>query len=115
LHQDVQSLYASLCWISKQVVWRYTRGIIEVTKYVFFGPGAVIGVYDSPVMVVIVTIGSDENSLLSTWVEGPRVCGREAIDCTHSGGLKRKISVNRLSSRQARAVLAVGTTRNGVT
>ena len=22
-------------------------------------------------------------------MEDPRVCGREAVDCTHSGGLKR--------------------------
>ena len=43
------------------------------------------------------------------------MCGREAIDCTHSGGLKLKISVNRLSSRQARAVLAVGPNRNWLT
>ena len=28
------------------------------------------------------------------------MCGREAIDCTHSGGLKHKISANRFSSRQ---------------
>ena len=27
------------------------------------------------------------------------MCGREVIDCIHSGGLKLKISVNRLSSR----------------
>jgi hypothetical protein len=43
------------------------------------------------------------------------VCGREAIDCTHSSGLKLKISVNRISSRQARAVLAEGTNRNWLT
>ena len=38
------------------------------------------------------------------------MCGREAIDCTHSGGLELKISANLFSSRlpvRVRTVLAV--------
>jgi hypothetical protein len=43
------------------------------------------------------------------------VCGREVIDCIHSGGLKLKISVDRLSSRLCEGSLAVDPNGNWLT